>query len=94
MTGFLTSWQDIAVVIILVTAINAGFFWAIKWLVINSLKDCRESNETLKDGLSSLKENLPRDYVRREDWIMGFAKIEQKIDGIWNYIHQNSKNSS
>lgn len=91
MSGFLTSWQDVTVIIILVTALNAGFFWAIKWLVTSSLRGCHKSNETLKDDLSSLRESLPKEYVRREDWIRGFSKIEQKIDGIWNYILERKK---
>lgn len=72
--------------------------WAVKWLLSANWKeisirvrDIHRANEALKNDLFSLKESMPRDYVRREDWIMGFARIEQKIDAIWNYILKRSK---
>jgi hypothetical protein len=46
----------------------------------------------LKQELAELKEALPKEYVRREDWIMSFSKIEQKIDAIWEYIHVKRPN--
>ncbi|MCK4783963.1 MAG: hypothetical protein KAV87_09450 [Desulfobacteraceae bacterium] len=95
MNGLLTSWHEVTAIVLLITVINAGFVWAVKWLISSVLRDCsvkiidlNKTSEALKDDLFSLKESLPRDYVRREDWIMGFAKIEQKIDAIWNYIHE------
>ena len=98
MTGLLTGWQDVVAIIIIMAAINAGFVWAVKWLISSKWKDfsCKaddlhRTNEALKDNLFSLKESMPINYVRRDDWIMGFARIEQKIDGIWNYIHELKK---
>jgi hypothetical protein len=47
-------------------------------------------HEKLRQELSELKETLPKEYVRREDWIMSFSKIEQKIDAIWEFIHDHA----
>jgi len=46
-------------------------------------------HDKLRQELAELKEALPKEYVRREDWIMSFGKIEQKIDAIWEFVHQS-----
>lgn len=91
-------WQGIAAIAGLVVISNAGLVWAVKWITAANWKKLsrdisavHESNGALKDELARLKETLPREYVRREDWIMGFSRIEQKIDAIWNYIHQEGR---
>jgi len=48
-------------------------------------------HEKLRQELADLKEALPKEYVRREDWIMSFGKIEQKIDAIWEFVHEHIK---
>jgi len=70
-------------------------FSAMLTFAVLYLRDIRDSiqkqvgrHERLRQELSELKECLPRDYVRREDWIMSFCKIEQKIDAIWEFIHK------
>jgi len=47
-------------------------------------------HEKLSKELADLKESLPKEYVRREDWIMSFAKTEQKIDAIWVFVHAHT----
>jgi len=53
-----------------------------------SVSNQNEKHDELQKELSNLKEALPKEYVRREDWIISFGKIEQKIDAIWKYVHQ------
>lgn len=50
-----------------------------------------DEHEKLRQEVAALKETLPKEYVRREDWIMSFSKIEQRIDAIWEYIRGISK---
>ena len=92
------NWQDIAAIVGLVTVGNVAFVWAVKWLLANNwqklskeIDAIHRTSEDLNNDLYSLKESLPKEYVRREDWIMGFSRIEQKIDGIWEYIHQQAR---
>jgi len=57
----------------------------------NSIIRQGDRHEKLRKELADLKEALPKEYVRREDWIMSFGKIEQKIDAIWEFVHQPIK---
>jgi predicted Holliday junction resolvase-like endonuclease len=68
---------------------------ALLTLVIFYLRDIKETinkqngrHTELQKEISELKATLPREYVRREDWIMSFGKIEQKIDAIWEFVHK------
>ena len=70
-------------------------FSALLTLAVIYLKDIKNSilrqgdrHDKLRKELADLKEALPKEYVRREDWIMSFGKIEQKIDAIWEFVHQ------
>jgi len=55
----------------------------------NSIVRQGNRHDKLRQELSELKEALPKEYVRREDWIMSFGKIEQKIDAIWEFVHEH-----
>jgi len=93
--------SEFAALVTVMLALNGAFLWAVKWLfnrhselmtkkveaIRVSVADQMEKHDQLKADMSSLKECLPREYVRREDWIMSFSRIEQKIDAIWQYIH-------
>jgi hypothetical protein len=57
----------------------------------NSIIRQGDRHEKLRKELAELKEALPKEYVRREDWIMSFSKIEQKIDAIWEFVHEHIK---
>jgi len=70
-------------------------FSALLTFAVIYLRDIKHSiirqgdrHEKLRQELADLKEALPKEYVRREDWIMSFGKIEQKIDAIWEFVHQ------
>lgn len=56
-----------------------------------SIRSQGDRHNELRKELADLREALPKEYVRREDWIMSFGKIEQKIDAIWQYIHEHIK---
>ena len=58
-------------------------------IVIIWLSSLHKRQEKHGDSLSELKEKMPVEYVRREDWIISFGKIEQKIDAIWEFVHQH-----
>jgi hypothetical protein len=47
-----------------------------------------DRHDKLQTQISDLKEALPKEYVRREDWIRSFSQIEQKIDAIWQFVHK------
>lgn len=95
------NWIMVSVLVSVFIATNAGLVWAVKWLlarhremISSALESIKASvgqntdrNAKLREEFSSLRETLPRDYVRREDWIMSFSRIEQKIDAIWQFIH-------
>jgi Tfp pilus assembly protein PilN len=57
----------------------------------SSINTQNDKNNQLQSELSELKASLPREYVRREDWIMSFGKIEQKIDAIWEFVHKKNE---
>jgi hypothetical protein len=71
-------------------------FSALLTFAVIYLRDIRRSvirqgdrHDELRQELADLKEALPKEYVRREDWIMSFGKIEQKIDAIWTFVHRH-----
>jgi len=71
-------------------------FSALLTFAVIYLRDIKHSiirqgnrHDELRQELADLKEALPKEYVRREDWIMSFGKIEQKIDAIWEFVHQS-----
>lgn len=95
-------WNQIAVIVSLVTAVNGGFVWAVRWMLTNDRKrimqdlaDVRtqateqnDKHEKLREQFAKLREQMPKEYVRREDWIISFGRVEQKIDAIWAFIHK------
>lgn len=99
------NWADVGMLTGVLLATNAGLVWAVKWLlsrhremvtaeiaaVRKATIDQDDRELKIRQDLSTLRECLPRDYVRREDWIMSFSRIEQKIDAIWRYIHERGK---
>ena len=50
--------------------------------VASSVDRDREATRTLERQLMELRVELPRDYVRREDFIRAIATIETKIDNM------------
>lgn len=96
-------WGHVAVMVGLVVVANGGFVWAVKWLLSRDRKLLSDSisemkarigqqenrHEEIKRDVSRIRECMPRDYVRREDWIRSFTQIDIKIDAIWEYIRDN-----
>jgi len=96
-------WQVVALTVSMITLANGGFLWAVRWMLNNYRQEASEDLETIRAAiakesdrrerlqkeLSRLREKLPEDYVRREDWIMGFSRMEQKVDAIWEFLHSS-----
>jgi len=85
---------DLALVIVgctLSALLTAAVFYLRDIKITKSEQSAK--HDKLQKELSELKESLPKEYVRREDWIMSFGKIEQKIDAIWEFVHGFIKKS-
>lgn len=95
-------WKTLSAITAVLSLLNAGLFWAVRWLVesqrqaferrfedlIGRLKVSSEDVHEVRRELYELKAELPRTYVQRDDWIMSFGRFEQKLDGIWNFVHE------
>lgn len=95
-------WKSIAALLTVITILNAGFVWLVKSLLaadrkkladdIKRITDnaCKQDDrhDQLQKDFNELKARLPEKYVRREDWIISFSRIDQKIDGIWKFINR------
>jgi len=96
------TWQAAAVltsVVIGLIGINAGIF---RWLFSRfidqidkrieslgkALQGQSERTTELEKDLLRLKADLPRDYVRRGDWIRFSTVIDSKLDSINNRIEK------
>jgi len=95
-------WAQVAALGTLVVIANGGFVWVVRWLLSSDRKkmsgDFEEikgrlstqdkKHEELRKEFSQLEKDLPKEYVRREDWIISFSRIDQKLDAIWKFIHE------
>lgn len=92
MTITLDAWQLVS---LLITC--CGGFWALAKMLLNGakqsidekfkavgehMKNQDESSRRLERDLMELKAELPRDYVRREDYTQAIATITVKIDSM------------
>ena len=96
------NWTIFGALVTVIVLINGGFIWAVKSLLaadrkkladdIRRITDnaCKsdDRHSQLRKDFDDLKAKLPEKYVRREDWIISFSRIEQKIDGIWSFINK------
>lgn len=88
------TWTHLAVFIALVAFANAAYLWAMKWVLdVRDRADAARREETKKETTAAaarverlehdylkLREELVRDYVRREDWIRFGTTISSKLD--------------
>lgn len=92
MTVSFDAWQLVTLVIAI-----AGGFWALAKMLLNGakqsidekfkamgehMKNQDDSSRRLERDLMELKAELPRDYVRREDYTQAIATIMTKIDAM------------
>lgn len=91
------SWQAIGVVCTIVVLWSGLFLWSIKWLLdrfaahedqrFTSLEkllaDWTRRTLELERDFARLLAEMPKEYVRREDWIRFGTTMTAKIDGIW-----------
>ena len=45
--------------------------------------------EAVEQQISQLRRDLPETYMRRDDYVQSFSRIEQKIDAIWEYMRNH-----
>ena len=45
--------------------------------------------EAVEQQISQLHRDLPETYMRRDDYVQSFSRIEQKIDAIWEYMRNH-----
>ncbi|HTW88269.1 MAG TPA: hypothetical protein VMD75_09695 [Candidatus Binataceae bacterium] len=85
--------QDLAIIVIFLVALGALNLAAIRMLFkhheageLERFQALRREGTDYAHGvehaLSGLKSELPRDYVRREDWIRFGAVIDAKLDTV------------
>ena len=92
MTINIDTWQLVSLLITV-----AGGFWALAKMLLNGAKQSidekfkamgdhmrnqDDSSRRLERDLMELKAELPRDYVRREDYTQAIATIMTKIDAM------------
>ena len=101
-------WQQLAVIVSVIGAINALTMWAVQLMMKRHTKQTddlfeaastRDKDHDLKinvieEKLAELKLEVARDYVTRRDFVIAFGRCEQKIDAIWVFLHEASKNGS
>jgi hypothetical protein len=45
----------------------------------------------LKEDSTAFKLVAAREYLRRDDAVIYFARFEQKIDAIWSFLHERDR---
>ncbi len=45
--------------------------------------------EGLESQIQQMTRELPETYMRRDDYVQSFGRVEQKIDSIWQYLRDN-----
>lgn len=83
--------------VVVLASMLIGAFWALAKMMLDTsqraiedkftavsagLKSQDETNRRLERDLMELKAELPRDYVRREDYTAAIATIMTKIDSV------------
>lgn len=59
---------------------------ALLTLVISWLISLHRRQEKQEDNLSTLQQNLPIEYVRREDFVRWSVKIDKKLDDVFKLL--------
>ncbi len=89
----------------LIVAINGLTLWAVKRLLDTQRDALREQTaalsqrdagfdyeiEAVRGELKDFRIEVSRSYIARDDWIIYVGRMEQKIDAIWGYIFQLTK---
>ncbi|MDI3259666.1 MAG: hypothetical protein QJR02_08220 [Sinobacteraceae bacterium] len=50
--------------------------------------------DDVRDDLAKHKLSVAETYIRREDAVIFFSRFEQKIDSIWNFLHERERRGS
>ena len=87
-------WKSITVLLGIIVTWSGVFLWAVKGMLAQNQNHADERFEVLGKALTAqedkwqatdrallhFKAELPREYVRREDWIRFGATIDTKLD--------------
>lgn len=93
-------WQTISTLGGVLSAFGGLLIGAVKWILEKHLTQLDKRFESLEKvigddmdaikqierDLTELKISLPREYVRREDWIHFSGVIDAKLDGIYQKV--------
>lgn len=101
-------WRELGAFLGVIVVANGLMLWAVKLLLqrqsetlANKLNELTTSDETQTDAINALQRDLnkhklesARNYLHREDAVIWFGRFEQKIDALWNFLHDRfeSKN--
>ena len=87
-------WSTIGTLLALMTAWGGIVLWAVK-AMLGRLEQKLDADtgewRRVERGLNDLRAELPRDYVRREDWIRFGAGIDAKIDRVHDRLDELTK---
>lgn len=95
-------WEQYAALVGLVALAQGASLAAMKWMMArftdhleHRLASIERSSSALDHrsvesdrAVLKLREELARDYVRREDWIRLAVGLEAKLDGLWDALDQ------
>ncbi len=98
--GEASLWEVLSGLLGVLMAWSAIFLWAIKWMLAGNQKHVDQRFKVLEDSLLTqekqwqnsdrellkFKADMPKEYVRREDWIRFGATIDKKLDGLGKKI--------
>jgi hypothetical protein len=101
------NWQTVAALVVIVTTLNGMSLWAIKWLIernneilMTKFKERRrkdidqdEEMRRIQQEQNEIKVSMPDEYMRRDDAVVYFERLDKKIDMIWSHLLKASEKS-
>ena len=85
------NWRDVGVIMGFIVIWSGVMLWAAK-RIIAGLETKLDGHigefKALQSDLTELKISLPRDYVRREDWIRFGVGIDAKLDRVHDRLDE------
>jgi len=94
-------WATIGVLGGFIAIWSGVILFAVKWILdqtnthIKSLVETQtKRTELLERSMVAFREELPRDYVRREDWIRLAGTIDAKLDSLWRALQQRGSGNA
>lgn len=96
------NWSIFAALVAVIGLSSTGLLWAVKIMLRNHNAALGERFDELaqrdrghdhaihqlREELNDHKVDAARQYLHREDAVMFFGRAEQKIDAIWQFLHE------